>query len=181
MYKTIHRCRICGNTNLKSIVDLGMQNLTGIFPKKNQEVESGPLELVKCVSEEENLFVCGLVQLRHSFDCKKMYGENYGYRSGLNKSMVEHLTEITKEIKQRITFQKGDLVIDIGSNDSTLLRSYGIDGLDYVGMDPTGEKFKKYYPEYVTLVADFFSKENLIKIHGGGGESKGNNVNCHVL
>ncbi len=172
MYKTIHRCRICGNTNLKSIVDLGMQNLTGIFPKKNQEVESGPLELVKCVSEEENLFVCGLVQLRHSFDCKKMYGENYGYRSGLNKSMVEHLTEITKEIKQRITFQKGDLVIDIGSNDSTLLRSYGIDDLDYVGMDPTGEKFKKYYPEYVTLVADFFSKENVIKIHGGGAKAR---------
>ncbi len=172
MYKTIHKCRICGNTNLKSVVDLGMQSLTGVFPQTFQEVESGPLELVKCVPDEKNLSVCGLLQLRHSFDCNKMYGENYGYRSGLNKSMVDHLTQITKEIKDQISFCKNDLVIDIGSNDSTLLRSYGIDGLDYVGMDPTGDKFKKYYPKWITLVADFFSAENLIKIRGGGQKAK---------
>lgn len=166
MYKSIHKCRICGNRNLKSIVDLGMQNLTGVFPKISQEVEAGPLELVKCVSGGNKMSICGLVQLRHSFDCNKMYGENYGYRSGLNKSMVDHLKGITQEIRQRINFQENDLIIDIGSNDSTLLRSYGIANLDYVGMDPTGRKFKEYYPEYITLVADFFSAENVIKIRG---------------
>lgn len=166
MYKEIHKCRICGNSNLKLVVDLGKQCLTGIFPEKSQKVAEGPLELVKCVSNENNSSVCGLLQLKHSFDCNEMYGENYGYRSGLNGSMVDHLTGITKEIKQKIKLCKDDLVIDIGSNDSTLLRSYGIDNLDYVGLDPTGVKFKKYYPEYITLIPDFFTAENVLAIRG---------------
>lgn len=166
VYKEIHKCRVCGNTNLKPIVDLGRQFLTGIFPEVSQEVDEGPLELVKCLPDENNLSVCGLVQLKHSFENTKMYGENYGYRSGLNQSMVRHLSEITQEIKQQIKLCENDLVIDIGSNDGTLLKSYGIDNLDYVGMDPTGTKFKKFYPEYITLIPDFFSAGNIINIRG---------------
>lgn len=166
MYKEIHKCRICGNANLKSIVNLGKQSLTGIFPGLSQEVDEGPLELVKCIPDKSSLSVCGLVQLKHSFENTKMYGENYGYRSGLNQSMVNHLNEITQEIKQLVKLCENDLVIDIGSNDGTLLKSYGIKNLDYVGMDPTGIKFKKFYPDYITLVPDFFSAENIMKIRG---------------
>lgn len=167
MYREIHKCRICGNSNLETIVNLGMQKLTGVFPRQGDEIGEGPLELVKCTqggAGEES--VCGLVQLRHSCEGSEMYGENYGYRSGLNQSMVAHLQEITEEIKKSVNLQKGDLVIDIGSNDSTLLRGYALDGLDYVGMDPTGIKFKKYYPDFITLVPEFFSAENVIKIRG---------------
>lgn len=164
MYKEICKCRICGNSNLESIVNLGEKiKLTGIFPNLSQEIGEGPLELVKCTSDNAEA-VCGLVQLKHSYDCNQMYGENYGYRSGLNQSMVEHLTGITEEIKSQIELCKDDLVIDIGSNDATLLKSYGIDGLDYVGMDPTGIKFKKFYPDYIELVPDFFSAKGVVNI-----------------
>ena len=162
MYNEIKKCRICGNENLKTIVDLGVQKLTGVFPLPGEMVNEGPLELVKCCGHNS----CGLVQLKHSCACDEMYGENYGYRSGLNRSMVRHLTEITEEIQTKINICQNDLVIDIGSNDSTLLRSYGNIGADFVGMDPTGIKFAKYYPENVELVADFFSAENVKKVRG---------------
>ena len=52
---------------------------------------------------------------------------------------------------------KGDLVIDIGSNDSTTLQAYPSSGPDLVGIDPTGIKFHSYYPPHIQLIPDFFS------------------------
>lgn len=158
-------CRICGNENLVSLINLGEQALTGVFPKsKFEKITSGPLELVKCHPKSENDDVCHLVQLHHSYDSSEMYGLNYGYRSGLNQSMVGHLTSIVKEIIAAVDLKKDDLIIDIGSNDSTLLQQYpGGKGLILTGIDPTGIKFKKYYPSHINLIPDFFSFENINK------------------
>lgn len=169
MYKEISKCRICGNNNLVSLIHLGQQALTGVFPKsKLDEITSGPLELVKCHPKDENDQVCHLVQLHHSYDSGEMYGLNYGYRSGLNKSMVRHLGSIAEYISGIVNYEKEDLIIDIGSNDSTMLQCYPTDKrLVLVGIDPTGEKFKKYYPSYIQLVPDFFSTENVNKLFPG--------------
>ncbi len=166
MYTKINTCRVCGNSNLIKIVDLGMQKLTGIFPEHGQEVNEGPLVLMKCMPNKDEEKVCGLVQLGHSCESSEMYGENYGYRSGLNLSMIEHLKEITGYIKNIVKINDDDLIIDIGSNDGTLLRSYERDNLDYIGIDPTGNKFKKYYPSNITLIIDFFSSKRLQDIRG---------------
>jgi len=166
MFKEIFKCRICGNENLEHVIDLGMQALTGIFPKENEIVESSPLELVKCSDEG-----CGLLQLKHSNEPEEMYGENYGYRSGLNQSMVDHLQSKVEKIESIINIEKDDLIIDIGSNDSTLLQSYSNKDAHYLGVDPTGVKFKKYYPDYIDLIPDFFSakvvKDRLAKLDSG--------------
>ncbi len=160
--KRIERCRICGNNRLVQILDLGIQELTGVFPLPNEEVGKGEMSLVKCTGED----ACGLIQLEYSFDVNKMYGHNYGYRSGLNKSMVDHLTSIVREIESKYTLKDGDLVIDIGSNDGTTLSKYSNRKLDLLGMDPTGVKFKKYYPDDVELYEDFFSAINVKKLRG---------------
>lgn len=160
MYKKTEKCRICGSKNLKSILNLGYQELTGVFPNPGESVEGGPLELVKCEGE------CGLVQLRYSFESEKMYGDNYGYRSGLNQSMVNHLEENVRKIENEVELKDGDLVIDIGSNDGTTLAQYRNRNLDLLGMDPTGSKFKRYYPVDVELYADFFNAENVKKVRG---------------
>ncbi len=166
MYKEIKQCRICGNSNLTSILHLGTQFLTGVFPKKKDSpVTSGPVELVKCHEDQEGKF-CGLLQLRQSYDLNEMYGENYGYRSGLNQSMVEHLHNKVKKILESVSLQKDDIVIDIGSNDSTLLKFYPDKGLQLVGIDPSGKKFKEFYPSHIQLIADFFSKSNFQKLFG---------------
>ena len=88
-----------------------------------------------------------------------MYGDNYGYRSGLNGSMVRHLTAKIQMLEQAYGVQPGDVVLDIGSNDSTSLRAYTTPSLKRIGIDPTGVKFKDYYPDDIRLIPDFFSAE----------------------
>ena len=154
MYKKIEKCRICGNTHLECVLDLGEQMLTGVFPReKNAKVTTGPLRLVKCTGGDD---VCGLLQMEHSYDLGEMYGENYGYRSGLNASMVAHLNNKVQRILGLVTLQDGDLVVDIGSNDSTTLQAYPT-GPVLVGIDPTGVKFHHHYPAHIQLIPEFFT------------------------
>jgi NDP-4-keto-2,6-dideoxyhexose 3-C-methyltransferase len=165
VYRKILKCRICGNKNLEKVLDLGIQMLTGIFPRdKKQAITTGPLCLVKCTGGDE---ACGLLQLEHSYDLDEMYGEDYGYRSGLNESMVTHLCNKIKKILDRIELNEGDLVIDIGSNDGTTLKAYPSSGVTLVGIDPTGIKFNKYYPPHVQLIPDFFSSSLVNKYFPG--------------
>lgn len=162
MYTEITQCRICGNRNLIPLVHLGFMSLTGVFPKqKIFSVGTGPIELVKCEDGLDSKH-CGLVQLKHNFDLSEMYGLNYGYRSGLNQSMVTHLQSKVGKILQVVNLQKGDFVIDIGSNDSTLLQAYPSDGVHLIGIDPTGIKFKNFYPSHIDLIIDFFPCQTLL-------------------
>lgn len=124
MIKPINACRICGNPKLHDVVDLGEQTLTGVFPTTvQQSITRGPLQLVKC-DESDSMSVCGLLQLKHSYPLNELYSSNYGYRSGLNASMVKHLTQKVTTICERITLNPRDIILDIGSNDATTLKAY---------------------------------------------------------
>lgn len=158
MYTRITGCRICGNTRLAGVLDLGEQMLTGVFPASPDDaVTTGPLRLVKCMGED----ACGLLQLEHSYRLDEMYGDNYGYRSGLNASMVRHLEEKVARISAQVALRPGDVVVDVGSNDGTTLRAYVADGIRRIGIDPTAAKFARYYPEGSEIVAEFFSAATL--------------------
>jgi hypothetical protein len=150
-YREIGKCRINSSTNLVSVLDLGHQALTGVFPKNaSQPVTVGPLELVWCPSS-------GLLQLKHSYESSELYGDNYGYRSGLNQSMVNHLTDKITYLERQFPLNSGDVVVDIGSNDATTLKAYRTSGIRRIGIDPTGKKFAEHYPAEITLVPEFFS------------------------
>jgi cyclopropane fatty-acyl-phospholipid synthase-like methyltransferase len=160
--KTLIICRICGNPDLSPILSLGDQYLTGIFPRSpDDKITHGPLDLVRCTGEGN----CGLLQLGHSYDSEEMYGENYGYRSGLNKSMVSHLKAKVEQLMGKLSLSDGDIVLDIGSNDGTLLSFYP-ESVQRVGMDPTSEKFLKYYKKGIEVITDFFSVEAFQKRFG---------------
>jgi len=148
----INKCRISGESDLVDILSLGDQYLTGVFPSsKEEKVTKGPLDLVWAKES-------GLLQLKHSYDLGEMYGDNYGYRSGLNSSMVEHLTNKITSLENLVQLNPNDVVIDIGSNDATSLKAYSKPCIK-VGIDPTGLKFKDYYSDDITLIPDFFTKE----------------------
>jgi len=150
-YREIPGCRISGSKHLISVLDLGIQSLTGVFPKSRSEsITAGPLDLVWCPES-------GLLQLRHSYEPDEMYGENYGYRSGLNQSMVQHLTQKVRFLERLAAPRDGDVILDIGSNDATTLKAYETKGLRRIGIDPTGRKFAEHYPAEIRLVPDFFS------------------------
>jgi hypothetical protein len=153
MFKEIKQCRICGCAELVPILSLGNQYLTGVFPRTSSErVTCGPLELVKCHGEA----ACGLLQLRHCYDPSELYGANYGYRSSLNRSMVEHLKAKVGSLLARFPLSDSDLVMDIGSNDGTLLAFYP-ESVTRVGMDPTAAKFREFYKPGIQVITDFFS------------------------
>jgi len=157
-YTQITKCRVGPSEHLVSVLHLGVQALTGIFPRSAKvPVTSGPLELVWCPDS-------GLLQLNHSYNPTEMYGDNYGYRSGLNQSMVRHLEGKTRQLQQIVELRPDDVVLDIGSNDGTLLKSYGPERLTRIGIDPTGEKFRQYYGPDIQLVTDFFSRSNFEKV-----------------
>lgn len=154
MATRLSRCRISGSTHLLPVLSLGDQALTGVFPAaRDQPVTRGPLELVWCPDS-------GLLQLAHSFDAREMYGQDYGYRSGLNQSMVDHLTFKVQQLTRFRPLDPGDAVLDIGSNDGTLLQAYDA-RVRRVGIDPTGEKFRRFYGAGIELVPDFFSRRAL--------------------
>jgi NDP-4-keto-2,6-dideoxyhexose 3-C-methyltransferase len=163
MYKQVEKCRVCGNRELVEVLDLGVQTLTGVFPKNRAEsITAGPLKLVKCMGVD----ACGLLQLQHSYDLGEMYGQNYGYRSGINPSMVAHLHGKVKRILAQTDLPDDALIVDIGSNDSTTLQAYPRRNFTLVGIDPTGIKFHSYYPEHIRLIPDFFSSRKIVEEFG---------------
>ncbi len=152
-YKEVSHCRVSNSQNLISVLNLGHQTLTGVFPKSSSEkITKGPLEIVWCPES-------GLLQLKHSYEPSEMYGDNYGYRSGLNQSMVNHLTDKVGYLERLVPLKPSDVVVDIGSNDATTLKAYSAKGIRRIGIDPTGKKFSQYYPPEITLVPDFFSAD----------------------
>ena len=152
MYNEIKKCRICESANLTTVLSLGEQYLTGVFPKtKENNITKGPLDLVWCKD-------CGLLQMKQSYSLDEMYGDNYGYRSGLNSSMVAHLSNKIQTLEKVVHLSENDLVIDIGSNDATSLKAYSGNHRK-VGIDPTGSKFKEFYTNEIELIPNFFTKE----------------------
>jgi len=150
MYTEIKKCRICEKTELITVLSLGNQYLTGVFPKSiTEKVTRGPLDMVWCTN-------CGLLQMKQSYSSEEMYGDNYGYRSGLNSSMVKHLQQKIGMLESLVKLAPTDLMVDIGSNDATLLKACS-GKYKKVEIDPTGNKFKKYYTKDMVLISDFFS------------------------
>jgi len=86
-----------------------------------------------------------------------MYGHNYGYCSGLNQSMVNHLRDKVRYLERMMPLNRGDVVLDVGSNDATTLKAYHTTAIERVGIDPTGRKFAQYYTDDIKLIPEFFS------------------------
>ena len=147
----IKKCRSCNSNKLQKLFSLGNQSFTGIFPKnKNQKVPRGKLTLVICSR-------CKLVQLSENFNLKKMYGNNYGYRTGLNLSMVNHIKDKINFLKKKFRIVKDDIVIDIGANDGTLLNFLDSKKNKLIAVDPTIKKFNKFYKKNIIKVSNFYS------------------------
>ena len=155
MYKNISQCRICGNTELKQVLDLGEQYLSSSFVKSNDEVDETsrtrvPLTVLLCG-------VCGLVQLKETVDRDLMY-RSYFYRSGVNPMMRDALADVTRDIKAHANLKEGDSVLDIGCNDGTMLTYFPIT-MRRIGMDPAQNINRHALDSSITIIEDYFSAE----------------------
>jgi NDP-4-keto-2,6-dideoxyhexose 3-C-methyltransferase len=146
---TITHCRSCKSANLEFVLTLGNIYLAD-WRDDDKKPPSFPLTLYKCTK-------CHLVQLGNSVPSKLLYNDHYGYRSGTNQTMRDHLKGIVNSAVGLVSLSKGDSVLDIGSNDSTLLKNYSNPNIIRIGFDPV-EKFKSdYYETGIEFVNDFFS------------------------
>jgi GDP-mannose 4,6-dehydratase len=152
------KCRICNNEDLTDAIDLNEQYITSRFPKYG-DYTTPKTKITLCMCSS-----CGLIQLKETTNADELYGYEYGYRSGISNTMKEHLRMYQNEILNKVTLLENDIVIDIGSNDSTMLQLYP-EKNRRIGVDPTGSQFKQYY-KTVELLPTYFTHENVVEAFG---------------
>ena len=92
----LKKCRICNSKNLKNLFSLGKMCFTGKFPSQNQKIKKKPINVVICSN-------CELVQLGDNFNLKYLYGPDYGYRTGINSTMLNHVRDVVKNLTKKTT------------------------------------------------------------------------------
>ena len=151
----LKKCRICSSKKFVKLFSLGKLSFTGKFPSSiNKNIPRDFLNLIMCKK-------CKLVQLDRNFNPKYLYSKDYGYRTGINKTMTEHVQYVAEEAIKKSMPNNKDFVLDIASNDATLLKSYS-KKYTTVGVDPLVSKYKKFYHNIDYKLSDFFSY-NLLK------------------
>ena len=154
----LYNCRICKDDKLVDVISLGDQFITSRFPKYG-DFSTPKTKITLCMCK-----TCGLIQLRETTDSSELYEYEYGYRSGISNTMRDHLKKYQEEIVSKVQLEIGDIIVDIGSNDSTMLQYYSSD-LRRIGVDPTGKQFQQYYGE-VELLSTYFNYENFLNNFG---------------
>jgi len=144
------RCGNCNSRKLINLFSLGDLSFTGKFPKtKRINIKKTHIGLVMCSR-------CFLVQLSDKYNLKYLYSPDYGYRTGINATMRNHMKDIKENLCKKAKLSRGDNVLDIASNDGTLLNLYN-KNIIKVGVDPLVNKYSKYYRKINYKISDFFS------------------------
>lgn len=154
-------CRSCGSSALTSVLSLGEQHVSNFVDAPTKSAQA-PLDLVLCTPKNGG---CGLLQLRHTVEAGVLY-RNYWYRSGVNETMRRALADITDNAERLVPLAPGDVVIDIGSNDSTLLRHYKTPNLRRIGFEPAVNLMPYAREEHMDIINDFFSAKRFSDIAG---------------
>ena len=145
-YKELSKCRVCDGS-LEIVLDLGSIYQSNFTNENSTNIKS-PLTLTRCTK-------CNLVQLLHELDLDTMYRQ-YWYKSSLNPSMLIALQDIVTNTLNQVTLQKKDIIVDIGCNDTAMLRMYPADTIK-IGFDPAlnlAEEAKKYCDYFINNYFD---------------------------
>lgn len=145
------RCRFCRRESIEAIFNLGDLSISGVFLQDGNEVMKLPVVLGFCEK-------CQLVQLKHNYDLQYVFTSSYGYESGLNSTMANHLISKASNLQKKYQINTG-FVVDIASNDGTLLSGYSRDVIS-IGIDPLIPSVSNRYPDNSIKIPHFFSKES---------------------
>ena len=155
--REIVACRACNALELEHVLDLGELHVNAFPLPGEPDTEKAPLTLVVCTE-------CSLVQLTHTVDADKLYRQ-FWYRSGITLTMKKALLDVVMATLKRADVAPGDTVVDIGSNDSTLLR-YWPGSLERVGFEPATNLMEEARQGGITVVNDYYSLKGLREVTG---------------
>lgn len=154
-----NNCRVCGSEKLIPILSLGEQFVTNFLDDPNNQAMKAPLDVVLCNPKSG----CGLVQLKHTVNRDDMYRQ-YWYMSGVSKTMVEALKDVAQKSERLVGLSEGDITIDIGSNDGTLLKQYETEGLTRIGFEPSN-LWNICKEKGIITINDYFNKKIFDKLN----------------
>lgn len=150
------KCRSCHSPQLVDVLSLGNQYLSDFIEiADNQKPPAYPLNMVMCKD-------CTLVQLQETTPASALYTERYGYKSGINQTMREHLAGIAVGAMKRCSVNYGDIVVDIGANDGTLLKNYP-NYVWRVGYEPIRKLAEECAMHANVVFNHFFEAESFIR------------------
>ena len=170
-------CRLCNSKNLQSVIKLEDTPPANAFVDKNQlDIEQAkyPLELFICQD-------CSHLQLTTVVNPKKLF-ENYVYVSGTSPIFIKHFEDCSELIIKKYIPNKKKLVIDIGSNDGTLLKFYKDKGFNILGIDPAKAIAKEATEKGINTIPKFFNQElakEILTNYGDASIISANNVFAH--
>jgi len=159
----IEECRSCNSKKLKDIISLGEQYVSAFVRdgEDQKNVPKVPLDLVLCER-------CNLLQLRHNAPNESMWNDRYGYKSGINRLIKEDLKDILEKSRSLVELYKGDIVVDIGCNDGTMLNFYDKrDELNLVGFEPSGNVAREAEEKGFNIINNFFNADDYREKFGG--------------
>jgi SAM-dependent methyltransferase len=162
----IDRCQVCNSSNLNLILDLGHQPLCDSLLSKetlNEPENTYPLRMLWCQD-------CTLAQLDYCVDGSIVYHPDYPYRSGITKELVEYQKSISHSLISKYHLQDSDLVVDLGSNDGTLLSGFKELGTKVLGVEPTNIA-KIAQQNGIDTIQKFFTVETANEIKNKHGEA----------
>ena len=128
----VDKCQVCGCPDLKSLLFLGFLppvNTMAPIGSRPEEQPAYPAEILLCPR-------CQLVQLGLIVDPAILFPPHYAYTSGTTKILRENFAQLYQEVMELYPLAKTDLVVDVGSNDGTLLSNFQ-KGHRVCGIEPT--------------------------------------------
>ncbi|MBI2048859.1 MAG: methyltransferase domain-containing protein [Candidatus Liptonbacteria bacterium] len=151
-------CRLCGENKLKKVLNLGNLYVSTFVSKRSESGGKAPLELLLCENKK-----CNLLQLRHTAPQEFMYTLHYWYRSGIQQVIVDDLKDIAQKTQKMARVKKGDVILDIGANDGTLLGFYPKKYIR-VGCEPANNLQKELKKRADHIIHEFWSAEAYKKL-----------------
>jgi len=134
--KTSHpvcNCQVCNSAKLESVLFVGFIPPVNTMPKMGSlpvEAPAYPLEMLRCID-------CGLVQIGLEVSQEILFPESYPYLTGSTRILRSNFANLKSEAVELLGLSKDKLVIDIGSNDGTLLSNFHDDGYPSLGIEPS--------------------------------------------
>jgi hypothetical protein len=170
-------CRLCGATDLVSVLDLGDQPLSNDMGLTADEVlPAYPLHLRICPH-------CGLGQVGEFVLPDRIFGDNYPYLSSTSTSWVEHARRYAADRVDDLGLADGQLVVEVASNDGYLLSEFQRLGVRVLGIEPAKNVARLATEAGVPTITEFFGRETaagVVAEHGHPRLVTANNVMAHV-
>lgn len=174
----LEHCQLCDHKGLQTILPLGHQPVVQEYltNKSLYEPETTyPLNLCRCAS-------CGLFQLDYIVDPKIVFPKNYPYRTGLTNMLIRNFRALADMLEKKYKLTAQDLIVDIGSNDGTLLQGFKDKGMRVLGIEPTDAALVANKNGVTTLQA-YLNKESAkkaVKKYGQAHIVTATNVFAHI-